>query len=158
MQRLELQATRAQFFRRSSWPPSTWGSGSGRRWRSRRQNTSVSAFALEFALEKLGRRPKKILLIGTGKTARLAATQLKGTKIYIASRRKDARQFFPNATFVTHKQLKSHTWDGDLVISATRHSGYVIKKGDLPDKQKLVLLDLAFPRNIDPALRASPDP
>ncbi len=118
-------------------------------------NTSVSAFALEFALEKLGRPPKKILLIGTGKTARLAATRLKGTKIYIASRRKDARQFFPNATFVTHKQLKSLTWDGDLVISATRHSGYVIKKGDLPDKQKLVLLDLAFPRNIDPALRAS---
>ncbi len=45
------------------------------------QNSSVSAFALEFALKKLGRRPKKILLIGTGKTARLAATQLKGARI-----------------------------------------------------------------------------
>ncbi|MGD0637426.1 MAG: glutamyl-tRNA reductase [Nitrososphaerales archaeon] len=118
-------------------------------------NTSVSAFALEFALEKLGRRPKKILLIGTGKTARLAATKLKGTKIYIASRRKDARDFFPTATVVTYKQLKSLAWDGDLVISATRHAGYVIKRGDLPDERKLVLLDLAFPRNIDPALKNS---
>ena len=42
-----------------------------------------------------------------------------------------------------------------MVISATRHSGYVIKRGDLPDTRKLVLLDLAFPRNIDPALKTS---
>jgi len=119
------------------------------------QNSSVSAFALEYALKKLGRRPKKILLIGTGKTARLAATQLKGSKIYLVSRRKDARECFPNATVVTYKQLRRLAWEGDLVISATRHSGYVMRKGDLPDIRKLVLLDLAFPRNIDPAFKTS---
>ncbi len=30
-----------------------------------------------------------------------------------------------------------------------------MKKGDLADKRKMILLDLAFPRNIDPAFRTS---
>jgi glutamyl-tRNA reductase len=118
-------------------------------------NKSVSAFALQFALKKLGRRPRKILLIGTGETARLAATQLKGAKIYLASRRKDALRLFPNATVVSYRQLRRLAWDGDMVISATKHSGYVIKKGDIVDKGKVVFLDLAFPRNIDPAFKTS---
>ena len=117
-------------------------------------NKSVSSFALQFALKKLGRRPRKILLIGTGETARLAAAQLKGAKIYLVSRRKDARKWFPGATMVSYKQLR-RKWQGDIVISATKHSGYVIKKGDLKDKGKLVILDLAFPRNIDPAIKTS---
>jgi glutamyl-tRNA reductase len=119
-------------------------------------NKSVSAFALQFALKKLGRRPRKILLIGSGKTAKLAASQLKGTKIYLASRRKDARKRFPNATVVPYKRLQRFAGECDLVISATRYSDYVIKKDDrFLDKRKLVLLDLAFPRNIDPAFKTS---
>jgi glutamyl-tRNA reductase len=43
----------------------------------------------------------------------------------------------------------------DLIISATRYTGYVIKKADLQDERKIVMLDLAFPRNIDPAIKAS---
>ncbi len=118
-------------------------------------NKSLSAFALRFALKKLGTRPRKILLIGTGKTARLAATQLKGTKIYLASRRKDTKGWSPNATVVSYRQLRRLARECDLVISATRYSGYVINKGDLLDKRKLVVLDLAFPRNIDPAFKTS---
>ncbi len=118
-------------------------------------NGSVSAFALDFALEKLGRTPAKILLIGTGKTARLAAAHLEGSEIFLVSRRKNARESFPRATMVTYKQLRGLAWDGDLVISATKHTGYVLRKGDLPDDRKLVLLDLAFPRNIDPAFKTS---
>src|SRR5580700_8803267 len=48
---------------------------------------SVSSFALRYGLERLGGRPKKVLLIGTGETARLALTELSGAKIYLFSRR-----------------------------------------------------------------------
>jgi glutamyl-tRNA reductase len=119
-------------------------------------NKSVSAFALQFALEKLGRRPRKTLLIGTGKTARLAAAQLRETKIYLASRHKrDARERFPDATIVPYAQLRRIAGECDLIISATRNAGYVIKNGDLQVERKIVLLDLAFPRNIDPAIKTS---
>ncbi|HEV2389581.1 MAG TPA: hypothetical protein VGS04_02540, partial [Nitrososphaerales archaeon] len=41
----------------------------------------------------------------------------------------------------------------DLIISATKHRGYVLKRGDL-DNRRRVILDLAFPRNMDPGLNA----
>lgn len=116
---------------------------------------SVSAFALRFALRKLGKRPRNILLIGTGKTARLAAMRLKGARIYLASRRKDVWEQFPKAVTISYEQLRRTAEECDLVISATKHSGYVINKGDLSDRRRIVLLDLAFPRNIDPAFKSS---
>ncbi len=131
----------------------------GRRLRQSLQdgqsNTSVSALALEFAIKKLGSRPKKIMLIGTGKTAKLAASRLSGAEILLVSSRNDAAEFFPGAAVISPEQLGGLNWEGDLVISATNHPGYVLKKGDLPSGRRLVLMDLAFPRNIDPAFKRS---
>jgi glutamyl-tRNA reductase len=118
-------------------------------------DASVSSFALAFAIKKIGRTPQSVLLIGTGKVAKLAATQLKGSKIYLISRQKNAQDRFPDAKLVAQKELKRVARDVDLVISATRRSGYVLRKGDLPDSRPLVMLDLAFPRNIDPAFKTS---
>ena len=118
-------------------------------------NESVSSFALRFGLERLGRRPKKVLLIGTGEPAKLAMMELSGAKIYLFSRRSDAGARFSTTERVSHDRLKEVAAECDLIIAATRHTGYVLKKGDLPDDRKRVILDLAFPRNIDPSIKSS---
>jgi len=116
---------------------------------------SVSSFALRFGLERLGRRPRKVLLIGTGETAKLAMMELSGAKIYLFSRRPDVGSRFSTTERVSNDHLKDAAAACDLIIAATRHTGYVLKKGDLPDDRRRVLLDLAFPRNIDPAIKSS---
>ena len=113
---------------------------------------SVSSMALRFALGRLPRAPRNVLLIGTGKTTRLAANELEGAKLYVATRRASL-QSFSRATVVSHKDLKRVAARCDLIISATKHKGYVLRKGDLDEKRR-VILDLAFPRNIDPDLDA----
>jgi glutamyl-tRNA reductase len=118
-------------------------------------DASVSSSALAFAIKKIGRRPRSVLLIGTGKVAKLAATQLKRSKIYLVSRQKNAQERFPNAKLVPSSEIRRVARDVDLVISATRRSGYVLRKGDIPGSRPLVILDLAFPRNIDPAFKTT---
>jgi glutamyl-tRNA reductase len=113
---------------------------------------SVSSMALRFALGRLPRAPRSVLLIGTGKTTRLAANQLAGAKIYVATRRTSLPSF-PRATVVSHEEMKRIAAKCDLIISATKHRGYVLKSGDLDGKRR-VILDLAFPRNVDPKLNA----
>jgi glutamyl-tRNA reductase len=117
-------------------------------------NSSVSAFALRFAVNRLGKKPRKVLLVGTGKTAKLAVTGLK-SKVYVVSKRKDIPKSFAKATVVSRRELKRVAKECDLIISATKSAGYVIKKGDLRDDRSVILLDLAFPRNIDPNFRKS---
>jgi glutamyl-tRNA reductase len=111
---------------------------------------SVSSMALRFALGRMPRAPRNVLLIGTGKTTRLAANQLDGARLYVATRRASLPSF-SRATLVSHGDLKRVAARCDLIISATKHRGYVLKKGDL-DGRRRVILDLAFPRNIDPEL------
>ncbi|HVC26706.1 MAG TPA: glutamyl-tRNA reductase [Nitrososphaerales archaeon] len=111
---------------------------------------SVSSMALRFALGRLPRAPRSVLLIGTGKTTRLAANQLDGARLYVATRRASLPSF-SRATLVAHKDLRGVAARCDLVISATKHRGYLLKRGDLDGKRR-VILDLAFPRNVDPAL------
>ena len=113
---------------------------------------SVSSMALRFALGRLPRPPRNVLLIGTGKTTRLAASQLDGARLYVATRRASLPSF-SRATLVSHRDLRRVAAKCDLIISATKHRGYVLRKGDL-DGRRRVILDLAFPRNIDPELDA----
>jgi glutamyl-tRNA reductase len=114
-------------------------------------NLSVSASAFGFAMDRLSRDPKNVLLIGTGKTTRLAANQFNRANIYVATRRALVSSF-PRAKVVAHKDLRKVAEICDLIISATKHEGYLLKKGDLSEGRRRVILDLAFPRNIDPAL------
>jgi glutamyl-tRNA reductase len=126
----------------------------GRRARKElgRSDDSVSSAALRFALERLPRPPKSVLLIGTGKTTRLAANQLEGVRLYVATRRASLPSF-SSATLVSHQNLRRFANRCELIVAATKHRGFVLKRGDL-DERKRVILDLAFPRNVDPALNA----
>jgi glutamyl-tRNA reductase len=124
----------------------------GKRARSalKQADESVSSMGVRFASGRLSRPPRNVLLIGTGKTTRLAASQLAGARLHIATRRTSLPSF-PRATVVSHNDLKRTAARCDLIISATKHRGYVLKKGDLHGRRQ-VILDLAFPRNIDPEL------
>ncbi len=118
-------------------------------------NRSVSSFALKRALRELGRRPAKVLLIGSGETAKLAAIRLKESKVYLLSGRRNVSDRFPKATRIPRRMLREVSSKCDLIVAATRHSGYVLTKRALPDKRRTVVLDLGFPRNVDPALKDS---
>ena len=115
---------------------------------------SMSAFALGYALGELGHRPKAALLIGTGETAKLAALELDGTKIYLLSRRRALGSRFAAATRIRSRDLRKVAFECELIVSATRHPGYVLKKNDVADDRKRIILDLAFPRNVDPRLKS----
>jgi glutamyl-tRNA reductase len=115
---------------------------------------SLSAFALTHALRELGSSPKSVLLIGTGETAKLAALQLEGAKIYVLSRRKDVGEKFAAATRIKSKEIAKTAAECDLIVSATRRSGYTIRAKDVPDDRRRIVLDLAFPRNVDPRLKS----
>jgi glutamyl-tRNA reductase len=113
---------------------------------------SVSSMALRFATGRLPRAPRRVLLIGTGKTTRLAASQLDGARLFVATRRASLPSF-SRATLVSHADLRAVAAKCDLIVSATKHRGYVLKKGDL-DGRRRVILDLGFPRNVDPSLNS----
>lgn len=119
-------------------------------------NRSLSAFALRRALEELGRQPRGVLLIGSGETARLAAREAGKSPVYLLSGRRDAERAFPGVKRVSRRELRAVLTDCDLVVAATRHDGYVLTPDDLPAGQAITVLDLGFPRNVDPALKASP--
>lgn len=115
---------------------------------------SVSSMAIRYALERLPAPPRNVLLIGTGKTTRLAANELAAAKLYVATRRSSLPSF-SRASLVSHKDLKRVANRCELIISATKHRGYLLKEGDLDNSRHRVVLDLAFPRNVDPRLAGS---
>ncbi len=121
--------------------------------------SSVSSLAISFAVSKLGKPPSATLLIGTGKTARAAASHLEGSKIYVASNRPEApKNILPNAILIKYSEIPGVLGECDLVVAATTTASgnYVLNGSNVACDKPLLLLDLAFPRNVDPELRSSP--
>lgn len=118
-------------------------------------NKSLSEFALGRALRVLGHRPSKVLLIGSGDTAKLAALKLKGSAVYLVSARRAVEARFPGAVGVSPGRLREIASKCDLIIAATRRRGYALTREDLHVAKKVVILDLGFPRNVDPEVRNS---
>ena len=118
-------------------------------------HSSVSAFALSRAVKELGHRPAAILLVGSGETAKLAALTLKGATVYLLSDRRGAEARFPNALRISRRRLREVAEKCDLIIAATRRRGYALSGLDLPRDRRMVVLDLGFPRNVDPSIKRS---
>lgn len=116
---------------------------------------SVSAFALKHALRSFEKPPTGVLLIGSGETAKLAALKLKGSKVYLLSSRRGAEARFPGAIRVSRRKLREAAGECDLIIAATRRHGYSLTRRDLPKDKRVVILDLGFPRNVDPSVGSS---
>ena len=133
-------------------------------------NIGGSAVSISFAAVQLARKifgdlkGKKVLLVGAGEMAELAAQHLVGqgiAKVIVANRTferavKLARTF--NGTAVGLNELVQQLEEVDILISSTGAPGLVLKRDDVKPVMRsrmnspLFLIDIAVPRDLDPEL------
>jgi glutamyl-tRNA reductase len=120
---------------------------------------SVPAAAAALAQQVFGDlRGRRVLLVGAGRMGELAAANLtsRGASIaYVASRSDPSRlagRF--GATPIGLDRIPSALADVDVVLSATAAPGTVVEARDVPARHRrpLFFLDIAVPRDIDPAV------
>lgn len=126
------------------------GSRVGTNLRARKE--SVATLAIAFARKKLGRPPKGVLLVGTGKISRIAASSL-GGRVRVATRRPKLPPSFAGAERVGWSRIREALSESELVICATSGSRLAVTTSDVKDTKRRVILDLGFPRNVDPRVR-----
>lgn len=129
-----------------------------------RQAVSVSSAAVELAKQELGTlQDKVVLIIGAGDTSELAARHLVSNGIsgvIVANRTFDraqrlADEFGGKAIRLDH--FGNYMESADIIISCTASPKYIIVKKDIEQliehrSKPLLFMDLAVPRDIDPAV------
>ncbi len=129
-----------------------------------RQAVSVSSAAVELAKQELGTLENKtVLIVGAGDTSELAARHLVSNGIsgvIVANRTFDraqrlADEFGGKAIRLDH--FGAYLDSADIVISCTASPKYIIEKKDIErlvrERNKpLLFIDIAVPRDIDPAV------
>ena len=127
---------------------------------------SASLAAVELAFDTFGCiKDKTVLIVGAGETARLTAECLLKKnvgRILIANRtRAKAEELLSSlrksndfaGETVEFSEFKNFLNGTDIVISSTSSDGYVINEKDLTGQaDKILLIDIAVPRDIDPAV------
>jgi glutamyl-tRNA reductase len=131
-----------------------------------RKGVSVSSAAVELAQRALGDlASRRVLLIGAGETSELAARALsaRGVEaVFVANRRYNraiglAARFGGRAVRID--ELPAQLETADIVVSTTNSPHHLIERTELEvvmatrDRRPLLLIDLAVPRDIDPACR-----
>jgi glutamyl-tRNA reductase len=126
---------------------------------------SVSAAAAALAQQVFGDLAgRRILVVGAGKVSELAARNLisRGAEIaFVANRTLDraaelARRF--GAEPLALEQIRDELVRADVVVSSTSSPGFVLHRGELEAAlagrrgRPLFLIDLAVPRDVDPAI------
>jgi glutamyl-tRNA reductase len=129
-----------------------------------------SAVSISYAAVELGRKifgdlqGKRVLLVGAGEMAELAAEHLVGqgvTEVVVANRTLEravnlARCF--NGRAVALAELIPQLAQVDIVISSTGSPDLIISKGDVQSimrerrNQPIFFIDIAVPRDLDPAI------
>jgi glutamyl-tRNA reductase len=135
-----------------------------------RNPASMSSMAIHLAEQKIGSlAEKRILIVGAGEMSRLAgealyARGIRGVTVtnrtYAHAEELANRWGYPAVPFA---QLPACLADSDLVISSTSAPQLIIDSGlvartmqDRPDRP-LALIDIAVPRDVDPAARQVPN-
>jgi len=134
-----------------------------------RSNVSVSSVAVQLAAGFLGDlATRRVLVIGAGENAELTARALRDRgvqTVFVANRRYDralglAQRFGGEA--VTFEDLPAELEAADIVVSSTGAPHQIVGREELAlvsarrVNRPLVLLDLAVPRDIEPAARDCP--
>ena len=124
-----------------------------------RSNASVASVAAELVRERLGEGldGATVLIVGAGKVAELVAQNLSsrgGVRIVVANRSREraaalAERF--DGDVVALDDLAAAVAGADVVVSSTLSDEYLIHASDVPPGRR-VLVDLALPRDIDPAV------
>jgi glutamyl-tRNA reductase len=146
--------------------------GAGRRARVgtgiARCGVSVSSAAVELAREALGSLgDRRVLLVGAGKSSEVTAKVLRSHGVRVLSvasrgRERAAALAGPDGAAVGFDALDDALFEADLVLTATASPRDVIDRAAVVratarrDGRPLVLVDLAVPRDVDPAARGLP--
>jgi glutamyl-tRNA reductase len=126
---------------------------------------SVSYAAVELAREIFGSlKGHRVMLIGAGKMSELAARHLHRSGVHeiLVTNRTQARAeevaTLVHGSIVDYAQYRSRLKEVDIVITSSGAPGYVLTKDDLKPilsarkNKPMFLIDIAVPRNIDPAV------
>jgi glutamyl-tRNA reductase len=149
------------------------GLGAGKRVRTEtaigRSRVSVSSVAVELAQGALGDlSSRRVLIIGAGETGELTARALHEhgvATVFVANRRYDraiglAERFDGHA--VRFEELPAQLAAADIVVSSTGSPHTLVGRDEmdavmgLRAGSPLLLIDIAVPRDIDPAVRELP--
>jgi glutamyl-tRNA reductase len=132
---------------------------------------SVSLASVELAMTIFGDlSDKSALIIGAGETSRLTAECLikkNVGKIFVTNRtRKNAEEmvthfsghFKKDSEVLDFENFKNEIYRSDIVISSTSSADHILSREDVVKiielrKKTLLLIDIAIPRDIDPAVR-----
>jgi len=147
--------------------------GAGKRVRTEtaigRSRVSVSSVAVELAEATLGElTDRRVLIIGAGETGELTARALheRGVEtVFVANRRYDraiglAQRFDGHA--VRFEELPAQLAAADIVVSSTGSPHTLVGREEmetvmqLRENRPLLLIDIAVPRDIEPAVRTLP--
>jgi glutamyl-tRNA reductase len=130
------------------------------------KGVSIPSVAVELAQRNLGDlSERRVLLVGAGETSELTARALaaRGVEaVFVANRRYNraiglAQKF--GGTAVRIDELPAQLERADIVVSATDSPHHLIERSELEQvvrqrgERPLLLVDLAVPRDIDPACR-----
>ena len=103
---------------------------------------------------------RRVLVVGAGKIGALVARNLaeRGAEIAAVASRSiaHAEELAHNfgARAIPLESLAEELGRADVVVACTSAPGFVVRAGDVPDRKKrpLFLIDLAVPRDVDPAI------
>ncbi|MFN8215767.1 MAG: glutamyl-tRNA reductase [Solirubrobacterales bacterium] len=130
---------------------------------------SVPSVAVELARRALGDLgDRRVLMVGAGETAELVARALSArgvATVFVANRHYDraiglAQRF--DGTAVRFEELPAQLIAADIVVSATNSPHHIVERDGLSQVmaerggRSLVAIDLAVPRDIEPACRELP--
>jgi len=133
------------------------------------KGVSIPSVAVELARRRLGDlADRRVLIVGAGATAELIARALNARNIetvFVANRHYDraiglAQRFDGNA--VRFEELPVEMERADVVVSATNSPHHVVERDGLEavmlerSGRPLLLIDIAVPRDIEPACRELP--
>lgn len=125
------------------------------------------SYAAVQLIEKIysGLSKKSAIVIGAGETGELAAKHLKERgigKLSITNRTNERAESLAskiNASVLPYDEFKNNLHNFDIVISATSAPGFILTKDDVSKAMKkrnysaMILMDIAVPRDIDPATK-----
>lgn len=123
---------------------------------------SIGSLTIDFIKEKLGGLTgKNILIIGAGKVTELVLKYLKDEKprvVFVSNRTFEKAKelaFRIGQSAVRFDKLPQLLKQTDVIISATTSPHFIIKKETLECaiSRKLLIVDLAMPRDVDPEVR-----
>lgn len=124
---------------------------------------SVSYIGIRKLEEACGISGKRVLVIGSGKTAALALQYLyEYPDVFVVAcsrtyaHAKHLREQFPKTAVIPYEEWRRVIGDCDIVIAATSAPHLIIKREEFIPIKKTVFLDLAAPRNVDTAYEKDP--